>query len=432
MENQEYERDDQLLEARRLKRLEQKRRRKMQQRIILGVLALVIVLAIVLIIRGCTTKTPAPEPEQIETPAEPIIETEPDTVVTLAAVGDIMIYDDLLAAAAAEDGGYNFADMFSAISMYTSSADLTVGNLELNFCGEPYGGKPDFRAPEELAQTLKDIGFDIVQTANTYSIQNGLSGLSSTIKYLNTVGIDHVGTYAAEDDKQTNGGVLLKNVNGVKIAFFAYTKGLNNLTLPEGSEYAVDLLYKDYATDYSKVAEKDILASIDAAKALNPDIIVAMMHWGSEYDTGITETQEEIRDLLLDNDVDVIIGSHSHVVGPMQEQQLVTRSGDYKNTFVAYSLGNFFSSQTQDHAMESVLLNLEFTKDGETGKTTLTGVEYLPLYILKNETDESTAFEVLPIRSAISSGLFPDHEAAMTDALANLRSNTASDFDSGE
>ncbi|MBQ1264837.1 MAG: CapA family protein, partial [Oscillospiraceae bacterium] len=350
MENQEYERDDQLLEARRLKRLEQKRRRKMQQRIILGVLALVIVLALVLIIRGCSA-APAPEPEQIETPAEPIVETEPDTVVTLAAVGDIMIYDDLLADALQEDGSYNFADSFSAISMYTSSADLAVGNLELNFCGEPYGGKPDFRAPEALAQTLKDIGFDILQTANTYSIQNGISGLSSTIKYLNTVGIDHVGTYAAEDDKQTNGGVLLKNVNGVKIAFFAYTKGLNNLTLPEGSEYAVDLLYKDYSTDYSKVAEDDILDSIAAAKALNPDIIVAMMHWGSEYDTGITETQEEIRDLLLDNDVDIILGSHSHVVGPMVEQQLVTNSGDYKNTFVAYSLGNFYSSQTQDHAM---------------------------------------------------------------------------------
>ncbi|MBQ1264247.1 MAG: hypothetical protein IIY04_02390, partial [Oscillospiraceae bacterium] len=121
-----------------------------------------------------------------------------------------------------------------------------------------------------------------------------------------------------------------------------------------------------------------------------------------------------------------------HVVGPMKEQQLVTASGDYKNTFVAYSLGNFYSSQTQDYAMESVLLNLEITKDGETGETTLTGVEYLPLYILKNESGETASFEVLPIRSAISSGLFPEHEQNMTDALANLRSNSASDYDSGK
>ena len=99
-------------------------------------------------------------------------------------------------------------------------ADLTVGNLELNFCGEPYSGRPDFRAPEALALALKEKGFDLVQTANTYSIQNGISGLKSTIKYLNTVGIDHVGTYAAKDDKETNDGVLLKNVNGIAQCYF--------------------------------------------------------------------------------------------------------------------------------------------------------------------------------------------------------------------
>lgn len=125
-----------------------------------------------------------------------VVPTEPDTTVTIAAVGDIMMYDEQLDAARQDDGTYDFTSSFAAVSGSTVSADLTVGNLELNFCGEPYSGKPDFRAPESLAKTLSSIGFDVLQTANTYSIQNGLSGLQSTIRYLDAAGLSHVGTYA--------------------------------------------------------------------------------------------------------------------------------------------------------------------------------------------------------------------------------------------
>ena len=132
------------------------------------------------------------------------------------------------------------------------SADLAIGNLECNFCGEPYAGKPDYRAPDSLAMTLSTIGFDLLQTANTCSIQNGLSGLQSTIDALTNAGIDHAGTYASQTERSNNGGVVLKTVSGMKIAIIAYTKGLGGLQLPEGAEYAVNLLYKDYSTDYEK------------------------------------------------------------------------------------------------------------------------------------------------------------------------------------
>ena len=288
MEDQEFERNEQMLEARRLKRLEQKRRRQMQQRIVLGVLAVILILVIVLIVRGCKSgkagqedavQKPAQSDTQDNTPQEPV--DEPDTVVTLAAVGDIMVYDEQIDAAKQSDGSYDFSTCFSAVSALTMGADLTVGNLELNFCGEPYSGRPNFRAPESLALARKEKGFDLVQTANTYSIQNGVSGLKSTIKYLNTVGIDHVGTYVAQDDKNTNEGVLLKNVNGIKIAFIGYTKGVNNEKLPEGSEFCVDLLYQDYWTEYKEINSDGIVKSVKAAKALDPDVIVAMLHWGS-------------------------------------------------------------------------------------------------------------------------------------------------------
>lgn len=272
-EYDEYERDEEVLEQRRLKRLEMKRKHKIKQRIVFGAAALILILAVVLIVRGCTAEKEPPEQEVVTPPPtepeepEPV---EPDKTATLAAVGDIMMYQDQIDAAQQEDSTYNFADCFSAIKAYTSSADLTVGNLELNLCGTtPYSGNPRtapyFNAPDILAQNLADIGFDILQTANTYSIMNGINGLTSTMNILNAAGIEAVGTHLS--DPGTTGGYVIREINGIKIAFIAFTKGLNNMTLPLNSEYCVDLLYTDYNSDYSIVDTTGIMNRLDAAKA---------------------------------------------------------------------------------------------------------------------------------------------------------------------
>lgn len=436
----EYERDEELLEARRLKRLEMKRKRKIQQRIILGVLALVLVLIVVLIARGCSSSRQQREeelqqdeiiPEVPEVPEEP---AKPDTKITLSAVGDIMVYDEQIADAKQEDGTYDFANSFSAISAYTSYADITVGNLELNFVGSTdYRGKGVWNCPEILAENLKNIGFDILQTANTYTITNGINGMTNTIKFLNAAGIDHLGTYIETSEKTDGGGVVIKEKNGIKIAFVAFTKGLNGFTLPSGSEYCVDLLYTDYDKNYSNVNESAILERLDAAKSHDPDVIVAMLHWGAEYELETSASQEEITDLMLKNGVDVILGTHSHVVGPMETRTVETVDGEEKECFIAYSLGNFFSFMPdKDYAMESVVLNLEFTKSGETGDTTVSSVNYLPIYILDRGEEAETRFEVLPIRPAIESALFDSHREIMLDAIDHLKTNSASSYDSGK
>lgn len=437
----EYQRDEDLLEQRRLKRLEMKRKRKIQQRIILGVLALILVLSVVLIARGCSSRRAAEEAERLQqeeqenqVPDEPVTPTVPDTKISLSAVGDIMVYDEQIADAKQEDGTYSFANSFSAISAFTSFADFTVGNLEVNFVGtNDYRGKGVWNAPEVLAEDLKNIGFDILQTANTYSINNGINGLTNTIKFLDAAGIDHVGTYIETAEKTDGGGVIVKEKNGIKIAFVAFTKGLNGYTLPAGSEYCVDLLYTDYDKNYSNVNEPAVLERLDAAKSHDPDIIVAMVHWGAEYELETSASQEEITDLLLKNGVDVILGTHSHVVGPMETRTVTTTDGEEKECFIAYSLGNFFSYMPdKDFTMESAVLNLEFTKSGATGDTTISSINYLPIYILDRGEEAETRFEVLPIRPAIESSLFEDQKQEMLDAIDNLKTNTASDYDSGK
>ena len=437
-EYDEYERDEEVLEQRRLKRLEMKRKHKIKQRIVFGAAALILILAVVLIVRGCTAEKEPPEQEVVTPPPtvpeepEPV---EPDKTATLAAVGDIMMYQDQIDAAQQEDSTYNFADCFSAIKAYTSSADLTVGNLELNLCGTtPYSGNPRtapyFNAPDILAQNLADIGFDILQTANTYSIMNGINGLTSTMNILNAAGIEAVGTHLS--DAGTTGGYVTREITGIKIAFIAFTKGLNNMTLPLNSEYCVDLLYTDYNSDYSIVDTTGIMNRLDAAKAESPDIIVAMLHWGAEYDTTISSTQEDITDLLLKNGVDVILGSHSHIVSKMEMVDVETVDGEKKQCFVAYSLGNFISYMPDKaNAMESVILNLEFTKSSETGETTISNVSYTPLYILDQGEEADIRFQVLPIRAALKSSLFADYETVMEEAIDHLKTNTNSQFDSG-
>lgn len=195
------------------------------------------------------------------------------------------------------------------------------------------------------------------------------------------------------------------------------------------------MLYEDYASDFNKINESAILDSVNAAKALQPDVIVAMLHWGSESDSAVTDSQKKIKNLLFENGVDAIIGSHSHIVGPMEEEQVTTVDGVEKMCFVAYSLGNFFSAMDDSYAKncrESVVLNLSFTKNGQTGATQLSGVSYTPIYLMDHGEGKARAMKFCPSEARLTPGSSRTMEQTLTDAIAQLRAATASDYDSGK
>ncbi len=430
----DYIRDEQEQERRRLIRLELKRKQARQQKIMLATLGIFLLLILFLLIKGCADRHAAKQLEKDKNSVSDHLAQEvQDVVATIAAVGDIMCYDDQIEAAKTDNDRYDFSPSFAAVKPYLEAANLTVGNLELTFCGaaEGYGGYPNFNAPESLAEDLHAIGFDILQTANTYSIQGGINGLQSTMRYLKAQEIDPLGTYASQAEKAANEGVLLKNVNGIKFAFIGYTKGLNNLSLPTGAEYAVDVLFEDYSTNYAKINEKALLKSVQAAKNLDADVIIAMLHWGNENKIEPFSTQKEIADLLFKNGVDVILGSHSHEVGPM-EMRKVTVDGKEKEVFLAYSLGNFFSSMDRGSSRAGVVLNLEFTMDAETGAVKISKADYLPIQTVDKGENASTRFEVLPVRTAMNSSTFSYMREDFEKTLTTLKKNTGSDFDSGK
>ena len=179
-------------------------------------------------------------------------------------------------------------------------------------------------------------------------------------------------------------------IQGVRIAVVAFTKGLNGMSLLSGDEDNVNLLYKDYDSTYQKVDTEGINALLDDIDREMPDIVIALVHWGSEFNDNVSSTQKSIIKLLQGRGVDAIIGTHPHYV---QKLELNEETGQ----FLAYSLGSFVPSypeEKKDSALNfspvagteySILLDLEITKFAATGEARITGYSYTPLFSVSTE-----------------------------------------------
>ena len=325
-------------------------------------------------------------------PTEPFAAAGEGEKITIAAAGDINISRELLQSARQADGTYDFTNIFMGVSPLLSGADLTVADLEVNFCGEPCD--PDaYQAPESLLEALSASGVDLVQTANTVRVYNGIAGLSSTLEAVERSGLTPVGTFATGEAYEQSGGYTIVEEKGFRIAFVAFTKGVGNLKLPEGSEHCVNLLYKDYNTTYQEVDTQGIQAVLGRVQGENPDITVALLHWGSEYDDEVSKTQEEIRKLMLENGVDVILGTHSHLVGEIDADLGA-------GSLTAFSLGNLLSVDETSGANQGIVLKLEFTMSG--GEAKLTDYTYEPVYLAKGEETGTGRYALLDTNKVIS------------------------------
>lgn len=327
--------------------------------------------------------------ENSETEPPIVITPKEDQHFTMSVIGDIMCHNTQYKDAYTSNDSYDFSYVFKDIKSYVSEADIAVGNLETTFAGKArgYSNYPTFNTPEQLAYNLKDFGIDVVSTANNHCMDKNFSGLVSTLNYLDDAGIAHMGTSATQEDQNK---ILIKDVNGIKIAFLAFTYGTNGIPIPSDKPFAVNLIDDDF-----------ILEQISLAKKQNPDLICVNMHWGIEYQTKQNKEQERLANLLFTNGVDVILGSHPHVLQPMEKKTITLEDGSTKDCFVIYSLGNFMSGQTYPNTRNSVILNMSFTKSGETGKTTINSASYVPIYMYKASSSTVQRYKVLDIEKAI-------------------------------
>ena len=308
---------------------------------------------------------------------------------TLTSLGDTLCHNtQYWDAYNSQTDEYDFSYVYEDIKNYTLSSDITIGSLETTFAGKEkgYSNYPTFNTPDSLATALKDIGVDVVSLAGNHALDYGYTGLCRTIDVFNNIGLSHLGTYKTAEDQEK---ILIKDVKGVKIAFINYTYGTNGIPLPSGKEFCVNLIDKDF-----------IKKQINQAKEQNVDMIVACMHWGTEYRTTANSEQKDLANFLFENGVDVILGNHPHVLEPMEKKTITLQDGTTKDVFVVYALGNFTADQRDEITRDSAILNLTITKNSDS-KISIDKVNYVPIYMYKNTNVSTHKFKILDIEKTI-------------------------------
>ena len=300
--------------------------------------------------------------------------------------GDLVLALSLYDQAKQPDGSYDFSYFFQDVAPYIAEADYASCCFEAALCGEgvKYSGYPLFRAPDGAAETLKTLGFDLIAMGSNHGMDGGKEGLDRTLDVLDALGLDHVGAYRSQEERDENAGVLLKDINGIRIAFLDYTYGTNGIPIYNWP-YAMNVYTLDYMTNCSMIRTDMIERDMAYAKSLEPDLIAVIVHWGAEFITARQPAQTRMADLLFSLGADLVLGGHPHVPQPMETVEIKNSDGTTRTGFLCYCLGNLAADmQETDHpdCSMTALVQIDLRKDLETGETTLEQAQYIPLMIM--------------------------------------------------
>ncbi len=299
---------------------------------------------------------------------------------TLLFAGDAMQHQAQLDQALAEGNGkyYDYSECFRWIAPIVTEADYAVVNLEVPLGGGPrYSGYPCFSAPDSYAQALADAGFDMMLTANNHCLDSGMKAARRTISALDSLGVDHIGTYHDAADREAK-VPYIKNINGIKFGFLNYTYGTNGIPARDGMEVSL--------IDRNRMAEE-----IKKTREAGAEIIVVTMHWGIEYVLHENAIQREQAQFLIDNGADMVIGSHPHVIQPMRMVRDEKRNQDVP---VVFSLGNFISNMKTGDTRGGAYMRVRVERD-EDGKARVKWADYDTFFCAK-PTGKGTNFTVIP------------------------------------
>lgn len=355
---------------------------------------------------------PEPEPEpQPEPEPEPLPEPEPaEQTITVTVVGDLLMHHPLFQTAWTGDG-YDFRPLFAPVVDELSRGDWTIANLETSLGGPERGfsGYPQFNTPDELLDALVVSGVDTLITANNHSLDSGIDGLKRGLKVIAERGLTAVGTQAEPDDPR----YLLLQIAGdpepFRLAVLAYTYGTNGIPVPE--PHLVNLIDRD-----------QIAADIAAARAAAPDLdlLLVAMHWGDEYVRQPNDFQRELAAFLHEQGVDAVLGTHPHVVQPIELLGGMP---------VIYSTGNFVSNQNWQYSDSGIIVHLTWQRtiwpDGRS-ELTLAEVAYVPVWVHQYSRDGRIGYEVLPVYppdgadEPAEAGLSPGAAARMAAVLTEM------------
>jgi poly-gamma-glutamate capsule biosynthesis protein CapA/YwtB (metallophosphatase superfamily) len=276
----------------------------------------------------------------------------PDNEISLLFIGDIMGHDEQIwSAENRETHTYNYDDVFRYIKPVISEADIAIANLEVTLAGPPYKGYPQFSSPADLAVACHNAGIDYLVTANNHAADRGKNGIISTINKLDSIGIPHTGTFLNQACRDSLSPLMI-NSKGTSIALLNYTFSTNGIRVPE--PVIVNMLDRELIT-------KDIIK----ARTKKADLIILFLHWGTEYDTIPSGNQTSLAEYFLKMGVDLVIGSHPHV---LQKMVWIKNPDAGKEGIIVYSLGNFITNQRKPKTDGGSMVRIVIKKEGNTVK----------------------------------------------------------------
>ncbi len=299
---------------------------------------------------------------------------------TIIFAGDAMQHQAQLDAAKTRSGAYDYSECFAALSDEISGADYAVVNLETTLGGKGYTGYPCFTSPDSYAQALADAGFDMMLTANNHTLDRLDRGLERTIHVLDSMGVDHLGTYRNASERAER-LPMIRDINGFKIGFLNYTYGTNGIKLKGNG-----------IVDY---IDREVIArDIQALRESGAELIAAAIHWGVEYEKLPHPTQKSLARYLADSGVEMIIGGHPHVIQPME---LSEADSIGSRQLLVYSLGNFISNMRTTDARGGAILKVKLrrTADGHA----IVGDAAYRLVFTVPPTDGHTNFRLMQVDS---------------------------------
>ena len=311
--------------------------------------------------------------------------------LSLIMVGDALLHSSLYNDAY-QNGVYDFTSKLELIKPIVQNYDLAFYNQESILGGTSLGlsSYPTFNSPQEFGDAMVDAGFNLVSLANNHTMDRGVKAIESSCNYWKNKDVLTAGSYCSGEDADN---IQIKEKNGIKYALLAYTYGTNGISVPQDKPYLVNL-YSDekVKSDIEKVRDK-------------VDLLIVSMHWGTEYQSEPTAEQKREAEFLSSLGVDIIIGTHPHVIEP------ITYIG---NTLVIYSLGNFISAQSTSNDYNTIV---ELMTSVDVVKTTKNGQSEIKLENLNNELlynyykkgSSWTDFKVIPF-SQMNESYNPDYK----------------------
>lgn len=336
----------------------------------IGVTSLVIILSIIHAFTLSDSYTNSRVPSTESSPVDTSTTTPPKTARIMAS-GD-MLYHEGLYYSAFDGERYDFDNDYAQITPLVSSADLALGDFEGTINpNRPLAGYPIFNAPEEVVQSIKKAGYDVLDLAHNHILDTGIEGLKYTVHAFRKEGLDIFGVKA-----EANEDILIKEVNGIKIAILGFAYGFNGLEATISEEEYDEHLYD---LDLEKVK-----AQIERAEKL-ADFTIVMPQMGEEYHRTPTDEQVETYHKMIEWGADVIFGGHPHVAEPTE-----TLEKDGQKKFIIYSMGNLISNQrleTLDDIWTERGVIMDITIQKENHNTTLTSVKAHPTWVSKTPID---------------------------------------------